>query len=187
MNKKGLFGILNDGNGAGVGIDKVNPDTTLGSAVNSTLAAPCFINSSGVLVFPQLDAEGRIRVTLDGAGDCDYSYGDAIGSTSFQNIASKTLALSKLYEQIGFSVSSATECDWELVHVNDEAGTPVETILAAFMTGPGQYSYGIDSLHCVDVNTTGGTGVQKLYLRGKLLDATGSELKATMWFKEITE
>lgn len=187
MNKKGLFGILNDGNGAGVGITLANPDTTLGSAIAATVASPAFINSAGVLVFPQLDAEGRIRVTMDGSGECNYAYGDLIGSTSFQDVATATLALVKLYEQIGFTVSSATECDWELVHINDAAGTPVETILSAWMTGPGQYSYGLDSLHCVDVNTTAGTGVQKLIVRGKLLEATGSELKATVWYKEITE
>lgn len=187
MNKKGQFGILRDPNGAGLGVDQGIIGTTAGNSLTQTVPAPAFVNASGALIFPILDNEGRIRVTFDGSGECSYVYGDLIGSTSFQNVASATLALLKLYEQIGFTISSATECDWELVHVNDFGGTPVETILAAFMTGPGQYSYGLDSLHCVDVNTAAGTGVQKLFMRGKLHEATGSELVATIWYKEITE
>jgi hypothetical protein len=188
MNKKGLFGILDDGAGAGKGITLANPDTTLGSAIAATVASPAFINSSGVLVFPQLDAEGRIRVTFDGAGECHDAYDKLIGSTSYQDVAEFTGALSKLYDRIGFSVSSATECDWELVYIDDAAAmTPVETVLSHFMTGPGQYSYGIDSLACVEVDTSAGTGVQKIVLRGKLLEATGSEIAATLWLKEVTE
>lgn len=188
MNKKGLFGILNDGAGAGVGITLANPDTTLGSAIAATVASPAFINSAGVLVFPQLDAEGRIRVTMDGAGECNDAYGALVGSTSFQDVASFTAALSKLYDRIGFSVCSATECDWELVYIDDAAGmTPVETVISSWMTGPGQYSYGLDSLACVEVDTSAGTGVQEIVIRGKLLEATGSEIQATLWLKEVTE
>jgi hypothetical protein len=124
---------------------------------------------------------------MDGAGECNYAYGKVVGSTSYQDVAEFTGALSKLYDRIGFSVSSATECDWELVYIDDASGTPVETVLAHFMTGPGQYSYGIDSLACVEVDTSAGTGVQKIVIRGDLLEATGSEIAATLWLKEVTE
>lgn len=179
-NKKGLFGILNDGAGAGVGITKAIPGTTLGSAITSTVASPAFINSAGVLVFPQLNAAGQILVSFDTAGQCAHVTGKVTGSTSFQNVASYTGALNKLYDKIGFVVSSMTECDWELVYVDDAAGTPVETILAYFDTGPGQYSL-CCHLECVEQSTDLGTGVQKLLIRGKLLEGTGSEISATLY------
>lgn len=186
-NKKGLFGILSDGAGAGVGITLANPDTTLGSAISATVASPAFINAAGVLVFPSLDAEGRIRVTMDSAGACHYAASKVTGSTSFQNVAVFTGALSKMYDKIGFVVSSMTECDWEVVHISDAAGTPIETILAYFDTGPGQYSFALDSMACVEVNTTGLVGVQKILVRGKLLEATGSEIASTLFLHEVTE
>jgi len=186
-NKKGLFGIINSGSGDGLGITKAVPGTTAGSAIAVTMATPCFVNSSGVLVFPQLDAQGRIRVTSDAAGSCYSGEGKVVGSTSFQVVADFTVALTKKYDKIGFLVSSMTECDWELVYINDAGGTPIETILAYADTGPGQYTFGLDSMSCVEVDTTGATAVQKFVIRGKLLEATGAEIAATLWFHEITE
>ena len=186
-NKKGAFGIINDGAGAGLAITKAIPGTTLGSAIAVTAAMPAFINSSGVLVFPQLDAEGRIRVTMDSAGACHYAVNKLVGSTSFQNVAAFTGALNKVYDKIGFVVSSMTECDWEVVYIDDFGGTPVETILAYFDTGPGQYSFALDSMSCVEVDTSAGTLVQKIIIRGKLLEATGSEIAATLFLHEVTE
>lgn len=186
-NKKGLFGIINNGSGDGVGITKAVPGTTLGSAIAITMATPCFVNSAGVLVFPQLDAEGRIRVTSDSAGDCYYGKGKLTGSTSWQDVADFTAALGKLYTKFGFVVSSMTECDWELVYVDDASGTPTETVIGAWDTGPGQYSFSIADMNCVEQSTVGQTGVQKFLIRGKLLEATGSEIAATLWFHEVTE
>ena len=185
MNKKGLFGIVNSGSGDGLGLTKVIPGTTLGSAVAVTAAMPAFVNSSGVLVFPQLNASGQIQVSSEQVGDCAYAAGSLTGSTSFQDVASFTGALSKVYNAFEFSVNSATECDWELVYVDDAAGTPVETILGYADTGPGQYSYSWD-MHCVEIDTTGGTGVQKFLIRGKLYEATGSLIQATMALNNIS-
>lgn len=182
-NKKGLFGILNDGAGAGVGITLANPDTTLGSAISATVASPAFINAAGVLVFPQLNADGAILVSTEETGDCHYAQGKVTGSTSFQDVAVFTGALNKEYMDIGFVASSMTECDWEVVYIDDAAGTPVETILAQFDTGPGQYSFCCE-MRCVEVDTSAGTGVQKILVRGKLLEATGSEIMSTLWLHE---
>jgi hypothetical protein len=178
-NKKGLFGILSDGAGAGVGITLANPDTTLGSAIAATVASPAFINSSGVLVFPQLTPDGAIVVSTEDTGICHYAVSKVTGSTSFQDVAVFTGALSEVYRNMSFVVASMTECDWELVYIDDAAGTPVETILAYFDTGPGQYSFCCE-LPCVEVDTTTGTGVQEITIRGKLLEATGSEISATL-------
>lgn len=182
-NKKGLFGILSDGAGAGVGITKAIPGTTLGSAITSTMASPAFVNNAGVLVFPQLNAAGQIQVSTEESHICHDAVAKVTGSTSFQDTAVFTAALTKKYDKIGFTVMSMTECDWELVYVDDAAGTPVETILAYFDTGPGQYSYCCE-LSCVEVDTTAGTGVQKILIRGKLLEATGSEIAGTLWLSE---
>lgn len=178
MNKKGLFGVLNDGAGAGVGIDKVEPGTTTAASVTNTLAAPVFQNSSGVLVFPSLDANGKIQVAFD-SGTCLNGYAKVTGSTSFQDLGSVTLTLTELYNKIGYSIASATEACYELVYIDDDGGSPTETILATLMTGPGQYSFCCE-LSCLEVDTTGGTGTQTLKLRGKLLETTGSEIAGTV-------
>lgn len=184
MNKKGLFGVINDGAGAGLGMTKAIPGTTLGSAIAVTAACPAFVNSSGVLVFPQLNSSGQILVSMEDPGDCHYAAGSVVGSTSFQDVADFTGALSKYYNAFQAVVSSATECDWELVYIDDAAGTPVESILAYFETGPGQYTVCCE-VHCIEIDTSGGTGVQKFVLRGKLLESTGSNINATLAFQEI--
>jgi len=175
-NKKGLFAILNDGAGAGTGVDLANPDTTLGSAIDNTMATPSFINSSGVLVFPQLNDDGAILVSTEGAGTCISNYAKVTGSTSFQDLGNNTaLSIGEIYKDFEWSVSSMTEACIQVVYVDDAAGTPVETVLVEFFVGPGQYSY-CCNIHCLEQDTTSGTGVQEIKLQAKLLDATGSEI-----------
>lgn len=182
---KGLFGIVNDGSGNGEGLTKVIPGTTLGTAVTTTGAMPAFVNDSGVLVFPQLDSGGNIPVTLDGSGVCDHESGTLVGSTSNQDVVTITGALSKIYNKIGVSIASSTEACWELVHIDDVGVTDTETVLGYFTTGPGQYSYCCE-LSCVMVDTAAGTGVQEFVLRGLLGEATGSDIKGTVWLTEVT-
>lgn len=183
-NKKGLFGILNDGAGAGLGITRADPDVTLGSAITHTIATPCFVNAAGVLVFPQLSGDGAIPVTLDATGVCFDNASEIVGSTSFQTVATITGALLKRYKDFELVSASMTECDWELVYTDDAGGTPVETVKARWDTGPGQYSF-CCMLKCIDVDTTAGTGVQNFKIRGKLLEATGSNISATLAFHEV--
>lgn len=178
--KKGLFAILNDGNGAGVGIDLVNPDTTLGSAIDNTLAAPSFIDSSGVLVFPQLDSEGKLPVTFDTSGVCLYNSAKVIGSTSFQDLGSVSAQVDKMYTQFNVSISAMTEACIRLIY--DDNGT--EEVLAEYMLGPGQYSYCCKH-DCLEKDTSGKIGTQVFKLQGKLLESTGSEISGFVSFKEI--
>lgn len=183
-NKKGLFAILSDGTGAGVAPDNANPDTTLGSAITNTIASPAFINSSGVLVFPQLNPDGAILVSTEGAGTCYDGYAKVTGTTSFQDLGAVTgLTIGETYSQFNFSISAATEACIQLVRVDDSAGTPIETVMAEFMVGPGQYSY-TARLHCLDADLTGGTGVQDIKLKGKLLESTGAEIMGWLGFIE---
>jgi len=186
MNKKGLFAVLDNGDGTGSGVDIANPDTTLGSAIDKTIASPAFIDAAGVLVFPQLDSEGRLPVTTDEAGACHHAYALVTGSTSYQDLGSFAAALLKKYNKIGFAISSCTEADYELVYIDDVGVGDTETILGHFSTGPGQYSFCCE-MSCVEVDTTAGTGIQAITLRAKLLEATGSEIAGTLWLHEITE
>lgn len=182
-NCKGLFGIIDSGSGTGNGITKAIPGTTAGSAIAITMATPVFVDDDGKLVFPALDALGRVQVALT-PGNCTFDYGQVTGSTSFQDVAVLIAALLKKYGEFEFVASSMTECDWELVYIDDAGGTPVETILAAWDTGPGQYTVNVE-LSSVNVDTTSGTGVQNFVIRGKLLEATGSLLSATLGVYEI--
>jgi hypothetical protein len=178
-NKKGLFGILNDGNGAGVGVDLANPGTTLGSAIDNTIASPAFVDNSGVLTFPQLNSDGSIPVSVGAAGVCKSGHAKVTGTTAFQDLGSITGVNSKTYTNIEGTVSAMTEACVQLVL--DDNGA--ETVLNEMMLGPGQYSFEFD-LECLEV-ATGATGAQAIKLKGLLLESTGSEISGFVAAKEL--
>jgi hypothetical protein len=182
-NKKGLFGILNDGNGAGVGVDLANPGTTLGSAVDNTVASPAFVDNTGVLTFPQLNSDGTIPVQIGAGGTCISAFAKVTGSTSFQDLGTIVATIGKTYSAIEFTAAAMTEACIQLVYVDDVAGTPTETVLSEVMVGPGQYTASIN-MACLQVDTTGGTGTQHIKLKGLLLEATGAEIAGTIAAKE---
>ena len=128
-----------------------------------------FKDSSGNVVLPQLNSSGQIPVTTDLAGTCIDGRGeDATGSLTFVDIVTLTAALTKVYRNMEFIVSSTRATHFQLVHVDDAAGTPTETILADAIVGPGDYT-ACCNLHCLEVDTTGGTGTQEFKIKGKNL------------------
>ena len=161
-----LFNTLDDG-GAGAAPKKMqegdSPATANGSIGFS------FKDSSGNVVLPQLDASGRIPVTPDAPGVCYYANGElAAGSLTLADItnASATLVLEKSYSKIGFIASCLQTSLFQIVHVDDAAGTPVETVLGEAIVGPGQFTVCCE-LHCFILSTVGNTGVQELKIKGQ--------------------
>lgn len=165
-----VFNILAD-SGTGAGEPAIARDE--GEAPATGLVGFSFKDSSGNLVLPQLDAQGRILVTQDAvAGTCKYAYGElTAGSVGvFAKITGAEIALTaaKLYTKIGVSGSATHITAIEVVHIDDEGVTDTEVILETFLVGPGQYSFCCE-LNCREVDTTGGTGTIVLTARGNNL------------------
>lgn len=161
-----LFNTLDDG-GAGAAPKKMQEGDSPTTA--NGLIGFSFKDSSGNVVLPTLDASGRVPVTPEAPGVCYYANGElAAGSLSLADItgANATLALEKSYSKIGGIFSCLQTSLGQIVHVDDSAGTPVETVLGEFIVGPGQFTFCCE-LHCFILSTVGNTGVQDLKLKGQ--------------------
>ena len=161
-----LFNTLDDG-GAGAAPKKMQEGDSPVSA-NGSIGFS-FKDSSGNVVLPQLDASGRVPVTPDAPGTCYYANGElAAGSLTLADItnAVTTLVLEKSYSKIGAFASCLQASLFQIVHVDDAGGTPVETVLGEFIVGPGQYSFQA-FLECFILSTFGNTGTQELKLKGQ--------------------
>ena len=181
---KPLFKTLDDGTGQGSAAHKVlegdSPSSKNGSIGFS------FKDSSGNLILPQLTAAGAIVVDTEGQnGVCKHAYAEDVnGNLSFVDLASITGQLNKKYNMFEVAVSSTLETIYQLVHIDDDGGaSPTETVLASFIVGPGQYSI-CCKLDCQEVDTTGGTGVQTLKIKGKNLD-TACAMHASLSLEEV--
>lgn len=133
-----------------------------------------FRDSSGNLVLPQLDSEGRLPVSQNGAGIEKAAAGSlAAGSATMVDITSATLSLTvnKVYAQIVVTVSCFRDAVWNVVFVDNG----VSTIIGRIHTGSGLPSYKWDANK--KFVTAGATGTQTLKVQG--MNATAlSELDA---------
>lgn len=140
-----------------------------------------FKDSSGNVVLPQLDTEGRILVNMEGAGTELAGEGAlAAGSATMVNItnADITLTADAIYSKLSMSVSCFREALFHLVQVDDATST----ILAKVRVGPGQYSfewYGYNKKF-----TAGSTGTQTLKVMGQNIDKL-SEMSAELSCVEL--
>ncbi len=141
-----------------------------------------FKNSSGKVVLPQLDTEGRVPVSFQGAGICLKKDGSVLGTGSFQDIAVIPLAISKTYKNLEWVLSCFRDSVWEIVWIDDVGVTDVETILAYALAGSGDFT---DSgrLLCSEF-TTPGSGDQELRIRAKNENAF-SQLRAAISVLEL--
>ena len=161
-----LFSILDDG-GAGAAPKKMQEGDSPASA--NGLIGFSFKDSAGNVVLPQLNASGQVPVSSDAPGTCFYANGElAAGSLTEADItnAEVTINLTQTYQKIGFIFSCLHASLVRVVHVDDDGGSPTETVIGEAIVGPGQYTVDAE-LTCFELDTTGGTGVQKLKLKGK--------------------
>jgi hypothetical protein len=161
-----IFSILDDG-GAGEAPKKMQEGDSPASA--NGLIGFSFKDSSGNVVLPQLNASGQVPVTSEAAGTCYYANGELpAGSLSEVDItnAEVTILVTKTYQKIGFIFSCLHASLVRVVYVDDADGTPTETVIGEAIVGPGQYTADAE-LTCFELDTTGGTGTQKLKLKGK--------------------
>jgi hypothetical protein len=126
-----------------------------------------FKDSSGNVVLPQLDSQGRILTSSEGAGVEYAADGElAAGSLSMADItgAAITLTADKTYSKLQATVSCFRESVFHIVQIDDAT----TEILARVRVGPGQYTFtwngGLKQF------TAGSTGTQTLKVMGQNLD-----------------
>jgi len=126
-----------------------------------------FKDSAGKVILPQLDSAGRLPVVTEGSGTSLRSIGDvAAGSATLTTVVDLTLSLTEVYADICVQGSCLHSALFAVYYVDDASGTPAETLLGEFIVGPGHFSYEY-SCEAWELDTTGGTGVQKLVVKGK--------------------
>jgi len=125
-----------------------------------------FKDSSGNLVHPTLNTEGKLPVTFEGAGipKSATSNGEIAGALTLTTVCEVALSASKTHGKIHANGSCFKETIYYLIKLDDV----VETIISSFIVGPGQYSFNAD-LGSAEFSS-GATGTQKLILKAKNLN-----------------
>jgi len=168
-----VFNTLKDSaTGAGEGlISRIEGEVAAGQEGSIGFA---FKDSSGNVVLPQLDSQGRLPITSDAvAGTCKYAFGELVagsfGASAKVTGAEIPLTAGKNYTNIGITGSCTRTSLFELVHIDDEGVTDTEVVVEKFIVGPGQFTF-CCQLHCREVSTVGGTGTIVLTLRAENLE-----------------
>lgn len=137
-----------------------------------------FRDSTGNLVLPQLDAEGRLPVTQEAAGTFLKNAAKVVGNLSEVMVAEITLTANKTYTNIFGRVSCFRDTVFRLIQVNDATTTELDFAL----TGAGELNGEVGGGK-LEV-TAGATGTQKLQIMGQNLDKA-SDFRASIQAVEI--
>ncbi len=131
---------------------------------------------------PLVDSQDRLMVNSE-ADDIVAlkGEGDDVGSGSFVTLFDITLQNSMDYKNLEWITSCFRDATFELVHIDDLGGSPVETILGTTKVGSGDYTSagGLESRF-----TTGAAGTQVIRVRAVNLTAT-SQLEAAVSIQEV--
>lgn len=149
-------------------------------------AAPILVGKdpSGNLQYIALNSSNEVRVDSESAEvACLSGSAKVTGNNSVeQTVLTITLAASREYRDIGWSVSNFRQTEYRVIWVDDVGGADTETELTTVLVGPGQYN-SVGELECLSF-TSGATGVQELRLVGLNKDAA-SDLRGTLSVKEV--
>ena len=165
-----LFRILDNGSGAG----EAPRSKSEGDAPSTDkgIIGFAFKDSTGNVVLPQLDSDGKLPVSSAAPGTTIRDSGTATPAAVVTDTDDITITLTanESYKLCSFGVSSAQPSVWRIEHNNN--GTPDE--LARVFTGPGDFNYSDAPQGCEF--TAGATGTQELkiimqQLRGPVSDA----------------
>jgi hypothetical protein len=153
-----------------------------GDAISGVDALPALIakDPSGNFIYLKVNADGELVISDESIGTKKFIRNVQVATvSSFVTVADITLTASKVYEKIQVLGSATSTTLWEVVGIEDESGTPVETALYDFITGPGMYSFQIKKDENIEY-TAGTTGTLVLRVRGKQLIGAATDLHATM-------
>ena len=157
------FPVLeNTGTGAGEALASKQEGVAPGA--DNGLMGFAYKDNDGNLVLPQLDPEGRLPVTSEGAGVEHSAAGElAAGSGTMVDITGATITLpnDKLIREIKVNVSCFRDALFNVVALDDV--TP--TIIGRIRVGSGQYTFEWDG-HKKEY-TTGSSGTQVLKVQGQ--------------------
>lgn len=173
-----VFPILEDpSTGGGVAITKVI-EGDAASIVEAAMPSLVAKNSSGNLVFLQLDSQNRLPVTSEGAGTSIRARGELAAGNATSGMELVTGALISMvpgdsYSQVSFIVSCTRETHAQLVFNDDGA----ESVLSDVILGPGQYTFESDLPK--DQITAGPAGTQELKIMARNL-SKASAIRATI-------
>lgn len=136
---------------------------------------PSFLDSAGNAVLPQLNPDGTLPVSTAAAGTCYFARGavdltETTGTPDSVIIAEVDINADENYTMVEYSSSTTVDALWTICRVNDATGTPVETVVHQWITGPGNPSE-CCKLDCLSFDTTGGTGTQRMRIKAEAIDA----------------
>lgn len=166
-----LFKILMDASNDAFALSKVVVGTVINGTING-IAAFAFKDSSGNAAMPQLNAEGAVLVSFDAGTTIRNSAVLLSGSQTLNTetmVAEIDLTVAKKYNKINAQVGCARYSEFRLAYVDDAGGTPAETDLGYAVVDAGSLNENIQ-LAIDELDTTGGTGDQKLRLYHKPFD-----------------
>lgn len=122
-----------------------------------------------------LDSEGRVPVTSESPGICFHTPFACVDLTETGDVPDDvdvgevTINVTKEYNCFEWSTSTNVDAIWSIVYIDDADGTPAETIIHQWITNPA-HPNDCCKLACLELDTTGGTGTQKLVLRATAID-----------------
>lgn len=180
-----LFPILVDENGVSYAPREIVEGDA--SAAKEGLLGFSFKDASGNAVLPQLNNEGAIVVSQDG-GTTLRNYGELLEGAQTKDVESQVaeidLTAAKLYSKISFFGAGTRLAKLRMAYVDDAGGTPAETTLGVAILGAGETNVKWD-LNVDLLDTTGGTGDQKLRVYATPLENKLSDLFVSVSANEI--
>lgn len=129
-----------------------------------------------------VDANNRLIISDESDALVDLNgEGDNVGNTSFVDLFDIVLQATTVYKNLDWSVACFRECTFEILIIDDEGVSDVETILATIKVSAGQFTHASQKISNF---TSGSTGAQVLRVRAKNLNAT-SQMEACTGIQEI--
>jgi hypothetical protein len=132
--------------------------------------------SDGTFRYLNMDDAGNLLTTQDGGGTPLTDRGTASGSLTNVTVAEITLTELAVYKGLSWVVSCFRDAIFEIVHIDDPAGAPIETILADVLAGAGDFT---DSGSLKEHTFTAGAIDPVLRLRAKNQNAL-SDFRGTI-------
>lgn len=174
-----LFHILRD-SATGAGEAPVSRIEGEASAAQEGLIGFSFKDSTGNVILPQLDAQGRIPVTPAAQGTPSTDSVSSTGSVGADvDVITLVATTTETYSVNTMTGSASQPTLWTLVGIDDVGGADTETELARFYTGSGDFTHTLGAGDCLDW-TAGASGVQNVVLRGKQIRGPATDLHATL-------
>lgn len=173
------FPVLEDSaTQAGLPLHKVQD----GDAYAGKNALPALVakDASGNLHYLITDGAGNLFVNIDGAGTPKKGRGLLVGTASVATVFDIPLVAGKTYSNLSWVVSCFRDAVFEIVHINDPAGTPTEEHLADVLVGSGDFT---DSGNLKDVEFVAGATSPVLRVRAYNQNAL-SDMRAAVTIKQ---